>query len=605
MPSYHAPTDDYVFALHQVLRVHERNDLPGFADLTPEFTSEVLRAAAKFHEEVLHPLNLPADTEGARFDNGRVTTPAGFRQAWQAYKEAGWHRMALPTAIGGEGLPPVLGVPLSEMGDAAAHSFRMYGGFCAPVAHMLSHLGAPWMRDHVLPKLVAGDWTATMCLTESHCGTDLRQLRTRAIEQADGSWRLSGTKIFISSGDHDLTDNIIHIVLAKVPDANGRVPSGLGAVNVFLVSKHTIDPASGELGSLNGVNVTSIEHKMGIAGSATCVLNFENAVAWRLADAGQTGTSSNMAAMFLLMNYARTGVAMSGVSYADIAWQNAAAYARERLSGRAARGPRNPEGPADPIIVHPDIRRLLLKSRAFAEGGRTLALRMALQQSVAEASADPAERECARDLLELMTPVMKAYFTDQGFEATNACLQVLGGHGYVHDYGLEQFVRNARIGQLYEGANGIQAIDLVTRKLGAHGGRAGRTFLQTIADFVERHRADPAMDEFTAPLRAGSDHLASALQQLQANSAENPDAPGLAAYDILTMFGILALGWTWAEIAAAVLELQRQDRATRAPEHKLTLARVWMQHEMPLMAAFAARVRLKGSALMELADDQV
>ena len=607
MPHYKAPSEDYAFLLHEFLRVHERSDLPGFGDLTPELTSQVLDAAGRFYEDVLHPINQNGDIEGAVLAQGRVRTPAGFREAWQRYKEAGWHRMTLPESIGGSGLPPLMAVPMDEMGMASGHSLMMYGGFCASTSHMLSHLGEDWMRQHVVPRLVAGDWTATMCLTEPHCGTDLRQLRTRAQQQPDGSWRLYGTKIFISGGDHDLTENIVHVVLAKVPEEDGRLAPGLGSVHVFLVSSHAIDPVSGTLGAREGLQVLSLEHKMGIAASATCVLQFDGARAWRIAGRGE-GTSANMAAMFMMMNHARVATAISGVSYAEIAHQNASAYARDRLSGRAASGPRQPAAPADPIVVHPDIRRQLLHSSAFAEGARATGLRAAFWQSVAAHSGDAQERMLAHDLVELLTPVMKAYFTDKGFESAVACQQVLGGHGYVRDHGLEQFVRNARIGQIYEGANGIQAIDLVGRKLTAHGGRAADSFEQMLQRSVQALREHPQaaqLKEIADALHTGMAALQSARQALL-QQREDPDAPGAAAYDLLTMYGIVSVGWAWADISACVLAPGAVDRiGLQRQQRKLSLARLWMSREMPWLQALQLRIAAGSSSLMALPDEAV
>lgn len=594
MAIYQAPEDDYRFLLHEWLRVHERGDLPGFADLTPELTQQVISAAARFFETELHPIHQRADDEGAALIDGRVHTPAGFREAWQRYTEAGWQRLTVDAALGGEGLPPVLGVPNDEMGIACAHAFIMYGAFCPSAAQMLAALGDDWMKAHVVPALVAGRWTATMCLTEPHCGTDLRQLRTRAVAQPDGSWRLSGTKIFISGGDHDLTEAIAHIVLAKVPDEQGRIAPGLGSVNVFLVPSRHVDPDSGALGGRNAIEVGSVERKMGIGASATCVLNFDDAVAWRLAGAGQ-GSSANMAAMFMMMNHARVATAMSGVAYADIAYQNARAYAHERLSGRSATGPRRPDLAADPLIVHPDVRRLLLDARAFAQGGRATALRVAFWQSVAAHGRDRGERERAHDLVELLTPVMKAYFTDKGFACANDGLQVFGGHGYVCDSGMEHFVRNARIGQIYEGANGIQAMDLVGRKLLAQGGRAWRSFEAALRESLAALAPLPELERFGRALADGLGQLGQALAALRRHAAANPDAPGAAAYDLLTMFGILAVGWSWAEVAAV----------PGAGAQRLGLARVWFDREMPLLAALRERVEAGPDALCAWSDDAI
>jgi alkylation response protein AidB-like acyl-CoA dehydrogenase len=609
MPSYHAPVEDWQFLLHDVLRIGQHAQLPGFADLSPDFTAQVLDEAARFHEEVLHPMNARADAEGASIHDGQVRTPAGYREAWQAYRTAGWHRLSLSPALGGAGLPPVMAVPVTELRAATGHSFSMYSSFCAPAASMLAALGPDWVRAHVVPRLSDGDWTATMCMTEPQAGTDLRQLSTRADPQPDGSWRITGRKIFISGGDHDLTDNIVHIVLAKVPGADGRLPASLSAVNVFLVSKRAIDPVTGALGGPNGVQARSIEHKMGIEGSATCAMEFDGAVGWRIDDDARGGSAGNMAPMFHLMNYARVGTAMSGVAYAEIARQNAAAYARERLSGRVGPVPAYPDQVADAIIAHADVRRLLLEARAFTEGARAGAMRAALWQSLAEHAPDPAGRERAADLLDVLTPVMKAFFTDRGFESAVACQQVLGGHGYIKDHGIEQIVRNARIGQLYEGANGIQATDLVHRKLAARGGRSQRAFVDAVTGFVARHADDAALCEFIAPVAQGLDRLRASLQWVS-EQAGDPAAVAArvnaAAYDLLSALGILYLGWTWAEIAAVLRDpgaCRWIDEARR--EQKLALARVWMTRQMPLIDSHCRRIESGNEGLLALPDEWI
>lgn len=606
MPAYRAPLEDWQFLLHDFLKVEAYAQLPGFSELSADFTAQVLGAAARFHVEVLHPINQKADAQGARIAQGQVSTPDGFAQAWNAYRAAGWHRLSLAESLGGAGLPPLMSVPISELRVSTGHSFSMYNSFCAPTARMLAALGEPWMQQHVVPRLSDGDWTATMCMTEPQAGTDLRQLSTRAEPQGDGTWRITGNKIFISGGEHDMTDNIVHIVLAKVPDESGRLPSGLSSVSVFMVPKRLVDPMTGELGEPNGVKAMSIEHKMGIEGNATCAMAFTDAIGWRIADHRRSGTSANMAPMFLLMNYARVGTAVSGIGYAEIACQNATAYARERLSGRAQGAPRQPGKPADPIIVHADVRRLLLESRAFAEGARAGAMRAALWQSVADHAQDPAERERAADLLEILTPVMKAFFTDRGFEATVACQQVLGGHGYVKDYGLEQYVRNARIGQIYEGANGIQAVDLLHRKLSAHGHRPRRHFIAAIRAFLQAHQTQAEMAEFTQPLGKALDRLAQTFAWLDQTGESHPAQADAGAYDLLTVLGIVYLAWTWADIAATVgapKDCQFADKAERS--RKFQLARVWIQRQLPLVDGLCSRIECGNDSLLSLSDEMV
>lgn len=602
MLTYQAPVEDWLLLLNRFLRVQDR-DLPGYAELTPELCAEIVRGAARFHEEVVFPVGARGDAEGARLVDGQVRTPAGYREVWQAYREAGWLSLSLPESIGGSGLPAILSAVIGEMRSSTAHSLSMYVSFCASAARMLHALGDAWIREHVVPRLVSGEWTATMCLTESHCGTDLRQIRTRAVPQEDGSWKLDGTKIFISGGDHDLADNIVHVVLAKVPDASGALPPDLGAVNVFLVSKRKLDPGSGTLGGSNGVTVSSIEHKMGIEGNATCVLNFEGARAWRIADVHGRGAAANMAAMFLLMNYARVGTALSGVAYAELSAQNARAYARERLVGRAPGGARCPELAGDPLVVHPDVRRLLLGAQCFAEGGRATALRTALWQAEAEAAGDEARRAVAQDLMELMTPVMKAYFTDWGFAAANDGLQVLGGHGYIREYGLEQMVRNARIGQIYEGANGIQAIDLVQRKLPARGWRPARSLLAEIDAFLQGPAATAGMEAFVRPLSQARRQLSTIFEVLQQRAVSSPSHNLAVAYDVLEACGVTVVAWTWAAMAAVVLA--DPEVAPAMQRCKLALARFWFERELPKLSALVQRIEAADPVVLELADDEV
>jgi alkylation response protein AidB-like acyl-CoA dehydrogenase len=605
MPSYAAPVDDYVFLLHDYLKIHAHKDMPGFADFDPEFTRDVLANVGQFHEEVLHPANQAADEEGAHMVDGQVRTPSQFKDLARHYRESGWLAMSVSEELGGAGFPPVMGVPLGEFGVSAAHSFRMYFSFCAPAAEMLNALADDWIKAHVVPRLVAADWTATMAMTESHCGTDLRQMRTKAEQNPDGTWRVTGSKMFISGGDNDLAENVVHIVLAKVPGEDGKLANDLSTVNVFMVPKFKIDPQTGELAGPNGVTVTSIEHKMGLGGNATCVMNYQDAIGYRIAAPGKTGAAANMAAMFFLMNHARVGTAMTGVGYTEIAQQNAADYARERISGRAATGPVNPEGAADPIIVHPDIRRLLLGSRAFAEGGRAMAVKIAFMQSLARHTTDEAEKARLTDIMDVMTPVMKAYFTDKGFESANACLQVLGGHGYIADYGLEHFVRNVRVGQIYEGANGIQAIDLVKRKLTAKQGRARASFFGAITDFIAAQSGTAEMAEFTTPLKTALATLGDTLDKANAADEADPNALNSGAYDILTMFGTVALGWAWAEMASLIIAGDTEHLSEPAKTRKLALARLWMRREMPLVAALGERALQSSDALMAVDSDLV
>ncbi|MES2631386.1 MAG: acyl-CoA dehydrogenase family protein [Pseudomonadota bacterium] len=601
MPTYQAPAQDYQFILNELLRVQDRHDLPGFDALTPEFCRQVLDGAARFHEEVFFPLAATGDAQGARLEDGQVRTPDGYRQAWATYRESGWLSLSLPEAIGGAGLPAIIAAAVGEMRITSAQSLHMYFGFCISVARMLHEVGEPWMKELVAPKLAAGEWTATMCMTEAHCGSDVRQIRTQAVERPDGTWSVTGTKIFISGGDHDLAENIMHIVLARVPREADARSSSLSDLHVFLVPKLGIEPASGSCGADNHVFVDSIEHKMGIEGNATCVMRFEGARGWRIPAPPQLaqGTGSNMAPMFMLMNYARAGTALSGVGYAELAAQNATAYARDRLVGRAADGARRPDLAGDPLIVHPDIRRLLLGARAFAEGGRATAMRALLWQQEAESLADKARRSVARDLMELMTPVMKAYFTDRAFSVVNDCLQVLGGHGYIREYGLEQMVRNVRVAQLYEGANGIQAIDLVQRKLPARDWQPARSLVAELRAFARTAAGTTGLSTSGAALHAAADDLEAVFGVLKQRSATaGPGANLPVAYDVLEMCGIALVGWSWAAILTVL------DARSALPDslrrRKTACAHHWMEYEMPKIAMLRGRVGAGLRAVMEL-----
>lgn len=585
--SYRAPVDDWVFLLTEFLRVQDRTDLFGPDHLDAAAIQSLLTEAARFHEEVLAPVSLAGDREGARVVDGHVVTPSGFPIAWARYREAGWPFLSVPTELGGGGLPPIFAAIISELRISTAHSFAMYGAFCYAAATMIGELGATWMRTHIAPRIAVGDWTATMCLTESHAGSDLRQIRTKASPQDDGTWRIDGEKIFISGGDHDLTENIVHVVLAKVPDGNGQIADTLDSIGVFIVPKLRVDPATGSVGESNAVSVTSIEHKMGIEGSATCTLSFDGAIGWRVLDESASGISESMGPMFFLMNKARVSTAMSGVAYAELSYQVASAYARDRLSGRAPGGPTHPELPADPIIDQPDVQRLLLTARAFAEGGRALGLRMSVLQSEAEHGQAPS----AQATVELMTPVMKAFFTDRGFEAANSCLQVLGGHGYIRDYGMEQIVRNARVGQIYEGTNGIQARDLM-RMLTKDTPDRIDPFFAAVAATIELAENEVATEALAEPLQAASHALRTSLATIKGMGESERAA---IAYDVLTAFGILAVAWTWLDVAITAAKSGNQELA----QMKRSLAELWIEREVPIIHAHIARVHAGARGLRD------
>lgn len=600
----HAPVEDWLFILTRLLRVQDRTDLPGFEAMTEDVIADLLRESARFTEDVLFDVCAAGDREGAHLEDGVVRTPVGFREALRRTADAGWHSIGIPAELGGGGVPSVISAAVQQMRGPIAHSFGMYASFCGSAALVLDKAGEPWMREVIIPRLVAADWTATMCMTEAHTGSDLRRLTTRAVQQDDGTWRITGEKIFISGGDHDLTDNIVHIVLAKVPAADGTVTDTLEDVNVFLVSKRHVDPETGELGGPNDVSVLGIEHKMGIEASATCQLRFDGAVGWRLSVPGAKGSTANMAPMFVMMNTARVGVALNGVGYAHLAYANALDYARDRLSGRGPAGPVHPELPADPIVVHPDVRRLLLGASSFAQGGRALCAQVALWQTesqVASTGQSPTGQTSTsqspadlRALAELFRPVLKAYCTDKGFESAVNCQQVLGGHGYTRDYGLEQWVRNARIGQIYEGANGIQARDFVRRCVQGKDARSLELFFGLAEDMVARHPAGDVVADLVEPFRTALVSVRKAVETVQSADAMTGAA---AAYDLLTAFGVLGVAWMWLRTLEV---LDEGGVAEATAREKRRLARFWISRELPLVAAYVDRVEHLATELVEV-----
>ncbi len=615
MPTYKAPVEDFKFLFHELLEIEKRTDLPGFADLTPDMTGAILEGGAKFCEEVLQPLNQIGDEYGCVLENGVVRTPPGFKEAFKKYCEDGWNRLGAPEELGGAGLPAVITFAFSEMGSSANQAFTMYPGLTNAAYGALYATGEDWMKEHVVTKMVSGEWTGTMCLTEPHCGTDLKLMRTNAVEQEDGTYLMNGTKIFISGGDHDMTDNIIHMVIAKIPDENGKLANDLSTVNFFMVPKFLVDPETGAMTKRNGVSVGSIEKKMGIKGNSTCVLNFDDAVAYKLGGAPKTtkksadgkkekSKSAGMAGMFGMMNGARMGVGIQGIAVGEVSVQNGVAYTLERTAGRSLTGAKFPDQSADPIIVHPDVRRLLLQSRAFVEGARALAMYVSMLFSVQNSAADPKEREEAADLSQLLTPVIKGYFTDKGFEAANASMQVFGGHGYVRDHGMEQFVRDARINQVYEGANGVQALDLVGRKMTAKGGRATMTFFGKIEAFIKENEGDKAMEPYIKPLSTGYERMGKAAGWLMENAPDNFDNAGSASYEMMNIFGIMSLGWMWARMAKISLAKLESGEGNQAfYERKLLLARIWLEREVPYTATALERIELGSGDIMALEAD--
>lgn len=603
MPVYRAPLADYRFLLHEFFQVEKQIDLPQFAGLSAETIDDVLSGAGKLSEDLLQPLNQSGDEEGCHYENGVVRTPKGFKEAYKEIASAGWTGIGAPTEFGGSNLPMFLTMAVGEMTHAANQAFAMYPFLTAAACAALVANGTPWMKQQIVPRMVSGEWTGTMCLTEPNCGTDLRLMKTRAVEQDDGTYRLTGTKIFISAGEHDLADNIVHLVIAKVPDEDGQVHDDLSTVNFFMVPKYLVKD-DGDVGARNGVFCGGIEHKMGIRANATCVLNFEDAIGWRLGPnpsesgpGGKRSASEGMKGMFGMMNAARIGVGVQGIATGDVAMQNALAYAQERRAGRALGGAADPDKPADLILVHPDVRRMLLHGRAFVEGARAVAVWTSLNNSIARSSRP--ESETAGMIADLLTPVIKGFFTDMGFECANMAMQCFGGHGYIRDNGVEQFVRDGRISQIYEGTNGVQAMDLVGRKLGRKGGAAVLALFATIESFAKENEDDATLAEFVRPVRRGLEALRSATMWFAQNALANPNDAGAGAVDYLRLMGIVVMGWMWARIAKFA-----QRKLADAPQHakfyrdKLVAARYWMERMLPECPMLLARIEAGSATVM-------
>jgi len=591
MASYKAPLRDMRFVLFELMDGEDIVTLPGYEEATRDLIDSILEEAARFCEEVLLPLNRSGDEEGCVFENGVVRTPKGFPEAYKAFCEAGWPGITASPEFGGQGLPKVVNGLIEEMICSSNLSFGLYPGLSHGAYVALESHGSKELKDKYLPKLVDGIWSGTMCLTEPQCGTDLGLCRTKAVPAEDGSYRITGTKIFISAGEHDLTDNIIHLVLARLPDA----PKGIKGISLFLVPKFLVHDDN-ELGARNSVSCGSIEHKMGIKASATCVMNFDEAVGWLVGE-----PHKGMRAMFTMMNTERLAVGLQGLGIAEVSYQGAVAYARERLQGRSLTGAKYPEKPADPIIVHPDIRRMLLTQRAYAEGCRALGAWVARHLDLHH-HPDATMRQQAEEFVSLMTPVVKALLTDLGSEAANLGVQVFGGHGYIREHGMEQYVRDARIAQIYEGTNGVQALDLVGRKMPADMGRLLRRFFHPISNYIEEKASQTALTEFVDPLGKAFTRLQQATIKVAQAGLRDPDEAGAAATEYLRLFGLTALAYLWARMAEVSLPKADQDDVQGFYAAKVATARFFMQRLLPQTGALFSSIMAGSKSTMAFDD---
>lgn len=563
MPTYRAPLRDFQFLLHEWLNIGQYKELAGFGDVTPEFTESIYSEAAKFATEVLLPINQTGDSVGSKFDNGTVTVAPGFKEAYQQYAQAGWGSFTCDTNYGGQGLPEALNMPITEIISACNVSFGLFPALSHGAVNAIHFHGSDELKNTYLPKMVSGEWTGVMCLTEPQAGTDLGLIRTRAEPNGDGSYNITGTKIFISCGEHDAADNIIHLVLARLPDA----PASVKGISLFVAPKFMVED-----GSRNALSCGAIEHKMGLHGSPTCVMNYDGAKGFLVGEAHK-----GLKYMFTMMNEARIYVGMQGLGLAEAAYQNAWGYAHDRLQGRGLNAVKYLEKPADPLTTHPDVRRMLLTMRSFTEGARALSIYAALQVDISKKHPDKQVREDADNWVQLATPIIKAFFTDQGSEVTNLGMQVFGGYGYIKEYGMEQFVRDARIAQIYEGANGIQALDLVGRKMPQGFGKLLRTFFHPATEFVAKHENNLEMADFTKPLHKAIGSLQQASLWIAQKGMGNKEEAAGASYDYLTMFGNVMLGFVWAQIAE--IAVTKKDEPYYAD--KLKVARFFMNKILP------------------------
>ncbi|MXP46672.1 acyl-CoA dehydrogenase [Altererythrobacter luteolus] len=595
MPTYTAPTRDARFIINEVLDLASYNNLPGFESATPDMIDTVVNEAGKFCSEVLAPLNQVGDKEGCtRHDDGSVTTPTGFKDAFEQYRESGWGTISQPEEFGGQGMPHVLGMLIEEFVGTANQAFAMYPGLTGGAVAAILAKGSDEQKEKYLHKMIANEWLGTMNLTEPHCGTDLGMIRTKAVPQADGSFAITGTKIFISAGEHDLTENIIHLVLAKTPGA----PDSSKGISLFIVPKFLVND-DGSLGDRNSLQCGSIEEKMGIHGNSTCVMNYDGATGWMVGE-----ENKGLAAMFIMMNAARLGVGIQGYAQAEVAYQNAVAYALDRRQGRALTGPAEPEAQADPIFVHADVRRMLMDAKAYTEGMRALALWGALQVDLTHKGATDEDKKKADQIISLLTPVIKGYGTDKGFDVAVNMQQVFGGHGYIQEWGMEQYVRDSRIAMIYEGTNGVQAMDLCGRKLAQNGGAAIQTFFATVDAEIAEAKKVEAIAPFAEKLEKALGEQKAATMWFMQNAMQNPDHLGAGAHHYMHIMGIVSLGLMWlrmATVAQAKLDGGAEDKAFY--EAKLATARYYGDRFLPDAGALRRKLEAGADTMMALGEE--
>ena len=592
MPQYTPPVRDTRFILDHVVALQSHANLPGFAQATPDVVDAVLDEGGRFVAEVLFPLNQSGDAQGCtRHDDGSVTTPEGFKAAYDQFVESGWGTLSAPEEYGGQAMPHVVATAFQEFMISSNMAFAMYPGLTHGAIAALLAKGSDEQKAKYVPNMVSGKWGGTMNLTEPQCGTDLGLIRTKAEPQADGSYAITGTKIFISSGEHDLTENIIHLVLAKTPGA----PDSSKGISLFVVPKVLVND-EGSLGARNGVSCGSIEHKMGIHANSTCVMNYDGATGWLVGE-----EMKGLAAMFIMMNAARLGVGLQGLGVAEVAYQNAVQYAKDRRQGRALTGPAEPNEKADPLFVHPDVRRMLMDSKAVIEGLRALCLWGALQVDLEHQAPDEADRQLAGDLIGLLTPVIKGYGTDKGYQIATDAQQVYGGHGYIVEWGMEQYVRDARIAMIYEGTNGVQAMDLVGRKLAMNGGRAVQAFFKVVGDEVAAAKGDAALADFATKLERANGELQAATMWFMQNGMQNPDNVGAGAHPYMHLMGTVAIGLMWLRMAKAASELRARGEGDAAfLEAKLVTARYFADRILPEAGALRRKIEGGSEAMMAL-----